>query len=160
MKPAVLVLQPLAPARQAEMEETFEVHRLDLGAPPLEVAERIEAVVTDGHRGLTAELIGMLPRLPNEVPAVYRDNSKGPEVRVTWPAPTDNSAVLQPGAYVVTGTVPGTAFEPKANVIVKVPVGTTTQPARSAPHTATGYCGTLGIMMATRSPGLRPRPCR
>jgi lactate dehydrogenase-like 2-hydroxyacid dehydrogenase len=63
MKPAVLVLQPLSPERQAEMEESFEVHLLDLGAPPTEVAERIEAVVTDGHRGLSAELIGRLPRL-------------------------------------------------------------------------------------------------
>ena len=37
---------------------------------------------------------------------------------------------------------------------------TTTSPARSAAATATGYCGTLGSMMATRSPRARPRPCR
>ena len=47
-----------------------------------------------------------------------------------WPAPTDNSQVVKPGRYVVTGKVPGTAFEPKATVIVKVPVGTTTPPSR------------------------------
>ena len=37
---------------------------------------------------------------------------------------------------------------------------TTTKPARKMAATATGYCGTLGIMMATRSPLTRPRPCR
>jgi hypothetical protein len=37
---------------------------------------------------------------------------------------------------------------------------TTTMPARRMPATATGYCGTLGIMMATRSPGARPVDCR
>ena len=37
---------------------------------------------------------------------------------------------------------------------------TTTKPARRMAATATGYCGTLGIMIATRSPFARPRPCR
>jgi hypothetical protein len=37
---------------------------------------------------------------------------------------------------------------------------TTTKPARRMAATATGYCGTLGIMMATRSPLARPSPCR
>ena len=36
---------------------------------------------------------------------------------------------------------------------------TTTRPARSTAATATGYCGTLGIMMATRSPRCRPVDC-
>ena len=45
-----------------------------------------------------------------------------------WPSPTDNRAVLKPGTYTVSGRVPGTTFEPKATVIVKVPVGTTTPP--------------------------------
>jgi DUF1680 family protein len=76
--------------------------------------------------------VGMLPRLPYSVPAVYRGGEKGPDVRVVWPAPVDNSEVIKPGAYSVTGKVPGTAFEPKATVIVKVPVGTTTPPSRLA----------------------------
>ena len=83
-------------------------------------------------------VVGILPRLPYTVQAVYRGNVRGPstalgtgpEVRVIWPAPTDNTEVLKPGTYVVTGKVPGTAFEPKATVIVKVPVGTTTPPSR------------------------------
>ncbi len=33
---------------------------------------------------------------------------KGPDVRVIWPSPTDNSQVLTPGAYEVTGKVSGT----------------------------------------------------
>ena len=82
---------------------------------------------------ITAEtVVGMLPRLPDTIPAVYRDNAKGAAVRVIWPAPTDNSEVTKPGSYSVTGKVPGTQFEPKATVIVKVPVGTTTPPSRLA----------------------------
>jgi uncharacterized protein len=77
-------------------------------------------------------VVGMLPRLPRAIAAVYREKARGPDVRVIWPAPTDNSDVQKPGTYVVTGTVPGTPFEPKATVIVKVPVGTTTPPNRLA----------------------------
>ena len=75
--------------------------------------------------------MGTLPRLPATVPAVYRDGP-GPEVRVIWPAPTDNGQVAQPGSYTVTGRVPGTMFAPKATVIVRVPVGTVTPPKRLA----------------------------
>jgi len=74
--------------------------------------------------------VGMLPRLPYMVPAVYRGGARGPEVRVIWPAPTDNSEVRKPGSYAVAGMVPGTAFEPKATVVVNVPVGVRTPPAR------------------------------
>ena len=71
-------------------------------------------------------VVGMLPRLPTAVASASGD------VRVIWPSPTDNSAVRSPGTYTVTGQVPGTALAPKAIVIVKVPVGTTTPPARLA----------------------------
>jgi DUF1680 family protein len=74
--------------------------------------------------------VGNLPRLPGTLPAVYRSAARGPEVRVIWPSPSDNSEVAKPGTYTVTGKVPGTAFEPKATVIVKVPVGTLTPPSR------------------------------
>ena len=91
-------------------------------------------------------VVGVLPRLPHMVPAVYRPSTalraglsaataagaSGPAVRVIWPAPTDNSEVSAPGSYTVIGKVPGTPFEPKATVIVKVPVGTTTPPERLA----------------------------
>lgn len=87
-------------------------------------------------------IVGSLPRLPHLVPAVYRDQGKDPrgsrgprvppvnDVRVIWPSPPDNREVMTPGTYTVIGNVPGTTFEPKATVIVKVPVGTTTPPSR------------------------------
>lgn len=63
----VLVLAPLTPARQAEMEALWEVHRLDRAPDPeamlAEVGPRVRAVVTDGHRGLTAAQVARLPRL-------------------------------------------------------------------------------------------------
>jgi uncharacterized protein len=75
-------------------------------------------------------VVGTLPRLPIEIAATYRDNGRGPLVRVIWPSPADNSDVMKPGTYTVTGKVPGTSFAPKATVIVKVPVGTMTPPSR------------------------------
>ncbi len=74
-------------------------------------------------------VIGMLPRLPYAIPATYAGRVAG-DVRVIWPSPTDNSSVSKAGTYTVTGRVPGTRFEPKARVIVKVPVGTMTPPDR------------------------------
>ena len=62
---------------------------------------------------------GRLPRLPYEVPGVYRDGAKGPMVRVLWPSPTNNEQVLKTGTYTVLGSVPGTTFTPKATVTVK-----------------------------------------
>jgi uncharacterized protein len=73
---------------------------------------------------------GILPRLPRTVPASYRGGTRGPEVRVIWPAPLDNRDVRTPGRYVVTGRVAGTRFEPRATVIVRAPVGTRTPPER------------------------------
>jgi Uncharacterized protein conserved in bacteria len=65
--------------------------------------------------------VGNLPRFPVYVQGTYKDEmkGKGPKVRVLWPAATDNSAVLKPGNYTVTGRVAGTAFQPKAFVTVK-----------------------------------------
>jgi DUF1680 family protein len=79
-----------------------------------------------------ATVVGALPRLPADVAASYRNKRRGAHVRVIWPSPVDNSPVLKPGTYTVTGKVPGTPFEPKATVIVKVPVGTLTPPGRLA----------------------------
>ncbi|WP_231491258.1 beta-L-arabinofuranosidase domain-containing protein [Pedobacter sp. Leaf170] len=63
--------------------------------------------------------VGSLPRLPAFIDAVYKNNTIGPKVRVIWPAPTDNSSVLKPGTYSVTGDIPGTSFKPKATVIIE-----------------------------------------
>jgi len=107
------------------------------GTPPPEIStaaipkESPLASQISSIPGVSVEtIVGSLPRLPYTVPAVYKNNVKGPEVGVIWPSPTDNSQVLKPGTYTVTGKVPGTTFEPKATVIVKVPVGTFTPPNR------------------------------
>ncbi|MBX7187752.1 MAG: glycoside hydrolase family 127 protein [Vicinamibacteria bacterium] len=74
-------------------------------------------------------VVGTLPRLPPTVPATLAGGATG-EVRVIWPAPIDTSEVRKPGTYNVSGRVPGTRFEPKATVIVKVRMGTFTPPDR------------------------------
>ncbi|KAA2239355.1 hypothetical protein F0L74_24435 [Chitinophaga agrisoli] len=69
---------------------------------------------------------GNLPRLPGYVSGTYRDGIKGPKVRVVWPAAIDNTAVLKPGRYTITGHVAGTDFHPKALVTIKAAKKTTT----------------------------------
>ncbi|MBN1359164.1 MAG: glycoside hydrolase family 127 protein [Sedimentisphaerales bacterium] len=77
-----------------------------------------------GVPDITAETpVGQLPRLPHMIPGTYGDGATGPMLRVIWPAPTDNSQVRAPGVYTVTGTVPGTTFQPKATVTVKAAAG-------------------------------------
>jgi DUF1680 family protein len=61
---------------------------------------------------------GYLPELPPLVKGIYRNNTDGPDVRVIWPAPVDNSQVLTPGTYTLTGKVAGTEIQPKAIVTV------------------------------------------
>ncbi len=63
--------------------------------------------------------IGVLPRLPRFVKGVYSNGIEGPEVRVIWPAPKDNSQVLTAGTYTLIGKVSGTDLQPKATVVVK-----------------------------------------
>jgi len=75
-------------------------------------------------------VVGELPRLPYTIPAAYRNGAKGPDVRVIWPAPKDNSQVVAAGTYIVTGRVPGTPFEPKATVTVRTAARTTSVPSR------------------------------
>ena len=57
-------------------------------AVPLESVPNIKAETIVGH----------LPRLPKTIPAVYQGRAKGPEVRVVWPAPKDNSQVIEPSS--------------------------------------------------------------
>jgi len=63
--------------------------------------------------------VGCLPRLPRFVKGVYRNSSEGPDVRVIWPAPADNSQVLSPGTYTITGRIAGTDIQPEAIVTVR-----------------------------------------
>lgn len=69
---------------------------------------------------------GNLPRLPSYVQGTYKNGMKGPTVRVLWPAAIDNTAVLKPGRYTITGRVAGTDFQPKAFVTIKEPKESTT----------------------------------
>ncbi|TDE11258.1 beta-L-arabinofuranosidase domain-containing protein [Dyadobacter psychrotolerans] len=62
---------------------------------------------------------GNLPRLPSYVEGTYKNSKTGPKVRVVWPAATDNTAVMKPGQYTITGRVAGTAFQPKAFITIK-----------------------------------------
>ena len=64
-------------------------------------------------------VVGHLPRLPRYVQGVYSNDLPWPKVRVIWPAPADNSQVLSPGTYRVTGRVAGTRIEPVAVVTVR-----------------------------------------
>lgn len=73
--------------------------------------------------------VGHLPRLPSYVKGTYKDGMNGPKVRVLWPSPTDNSAVLGAGRYTVTGRVPGTDLQPKAIVTIKGTRKTSETPA-------------------------------
>ncbi|SDH40059.1 DUF1680 family protein [Pedobacter terrae] len=63
--------------------------------------------------------VGNLPRLPSRLTGTYKNGIKGPKVRVIWPSDVDNTAVLKPGKYKVTGRVSGTDFKPKALVTIK-----------------------------------------
>ncbi len=74
--------------------------------------------------------VGSLPRLPRFVKGVYSNGVEGPDVRVIWPAPGDNSQVLTPGTYTVTGKVAGTSLQPKAVVTVSA-AGTPAVPQRT-----------------------------
>ncbi len=76
-------------------------------------------------------VVGTLPRLPRTVIGLYRDGAKGPLVRVIWPSPTNNQPVLQPGAYSVTGRIPGTKLAAKANVTVKPEAAVSRGPTRT-----------------------------
>jgi len=64
-------------------------------------------------------VVGYLPKLPRYVHGLYSNNLEGPDVRVLWTAPYDNSQVLTPGIYTVKGRVAGTAIQPKAIITVK-----------------------------------------
>lgn len=64
-------------------------------------------------------VIGSLPRLPYYIKGRYQNGIAGPDVRVIWPAPTDNSSVLKAGQYTIIGMVSGTDLKPKAIVTVK-----------------------------------------
>lgn len=80
----------------------------------------------------THTVVGSLPRLPRTVPSTHQDGTPGPEVRVIWPSPTNNLAVLEPGTYTVTGRVAGTQLQPRATVTVQAKTTESHRPRRQA----------------------------
>jgi len=62
--------------------------------------------------------VGQRPKLPITIPGTYANGAKGPDVRVIWPSPRDNTDVSKAGTYTLTGKVAGTSFTPKATVTV------------------------------------------
>ena len=77
--------------------------------------------------------IGNLPRLPRYVEGIYRNGIKGPLVRVIWPAPKDNSPVLEEGKYTVTGRIAGSEIKPKAIVTINSDKGKQAPERKLAP---------------------------
>jgi DUF1680 family protein len=91
----------------------------DLPAFPQTEAQLYNTYLVDVSDVEVQTAVGELPRLPVYVPGTYKNGLKGPQVRVLWPSPIDNSAVLTSGRYTIPGRVAGTNFQPKAFVTVK-----------------------------------------
>jgi hypothetical protein len=62
--------------------------------------------------------VGILPRLPLFLTARCEETNAKLNVRVVWPAPTDNAQVLKPGTYTIVGRILGSEIHP--TVIVRV----------------------------------------
>ena len=99
-------------------------------AKPKGIAQPMAAQLTGVADVKVETAVGYLPHLPYMVPGVYRNNAKGPDVRVIWPSPVNNQQTLTAGAYEVTGKVPGTAFTLKATVTVKAALPESPLPRR------------------------------
>ncbi|MCF7973605.1 MAG: glycoside hydrolase family 127 protein [Phycisphaerae bacterium] len=107
--------------RNALSQDRAESTSRDAGPVPTEpTTTRPTTSLLMGVSDIAVEtVVGHLPHLPYTLPATYRDSATGPRVRVIWPAPVNNDQVLKTGSYTVTGTVPGSDFQPKATVTVK-----------------------------------------
>ena len=93
----------------------------DLPKFPAQTQQLYSAYLTQVKDVKVETITGDLPRLPAYISGTYKNGINGPKVRVLWPSPTDNSAVLNPGTYTITGRVAGTDFHPKAVVNVVKP---------------------------------------
>ena len=100
---------------------------------------------------------------PYELPGAVRFNQAVAEGARRAPVPVDigpdDVAVLQYTGG-TTGVSKGAVLLHRNLVANILQSDAWYQPALRMAATATGYCGTLGIMIATRSPLTSPRPCR
>lgn len=104
--------------KEEQEEETGEEQAKDLPSFPKTSPQLYNQYLTSVSDISVTTGVGYLPRLPSYIKGIYKDGVQGPEVRVIWPAPTDNNQVLKTGQYTVTGIIPGTDLKPKA--LVKV----------------------------------------
>ena len=95
-----------------------EKQKSDLEQFATDTPQLYNAFLTSVPDVVVETVVGALPRLPRFLKGTYREGIKGPEVRVLWPAPTDNDQVLKTGSYTITGSVAGTDFHPKAVINV------------------------------------------
>jgi DUF1680 family protein len=104
--------------REGEEEESGEEKTTDLPKFASTTPQLYNQFLTSVSDVKVQTVAGTLPRLPSYLKGVYRDGIQGPEVRVIWPSPKDNSQALKSGQYTVVGTVSGTDLKPKAVVTV------------------------------------------
>ncbi|HEU0126610.1 MAG TPA: LamG-like jellyroll fold domain-containing protein, partial [Flavobacterium sp.] len=104
--------------REGEEEESGEEKTTDLPKFASTTPQLYNQFLTNVSDVKVQTVAGTLPRLPSYVKGVYRDGIQGPEVRVIWPSPKDNSQALKSGQYTVIGTVSGPDLKPKAVVTV------------------------------------------
>ncbi|WP_367209164.1 beta-L-arabinofuranosidase domain-containing protein [Sphingobacterium sp. R2] len=91
----------------------------DLPSYPMTKAQLYNAFLMNVADVEVETSVGELPHLPNYLQGTYKDGMEGPKVRVLWPSPMDNTAVIEKGRYSITGRIPGTDFRPKATVTIK-----------------------------------------
>lgn len=109
----------IAIKREAPQARRDEPDR-NLPVFPKTTPQLYNAFLTSVQDIQVATVVGVLPRLPRHVKGEYSNGVKGPDVRVLWPAPADNSQTLKPGTYNITGKIAGSDLQPKAIVTVNV----------------------------------------
>ena len=115
-RPASLLVVLLVLASGNALSQTTGKTGIIISSPQRGLYNAYLTSVQDIH---VETVVGYLPGLPRYLKGVYSNKIKGPDVRVLWPAPVDNSQVLTPGTYTVTGRVAGTDLQPKAIVTVR-----------------------------------------
>jgi len=105
--------------KENQEEESGEEQTADLPKFAATTPQLYNQFLTSVSDVKVETVVGTLPRLPSYIKGVYTNGIEGPEVRVIWPSPKDNSEVLKSGQYTVTGSISGTDLKPKATVIVK-----------------------------------------
>lgn len=112
--------------KESQEEESGEEQTADLPKFAATTPQLYNQFLTSVSDVKVETVVGTLPRLPSYIKGIYSNGIEGPEVRVIWPSPKDNSHVLKSGQYTVTGSISGTDLKPKATVIVKEAKATAT----------------------------------